>query len=53
MRPLSDYTRTLLNTRLAPYLCYKVKEEEAAAPADIERESTGPATVLSFWGFVG
>jgi len=53
MRPLADYTRALLKTRLTPYLCYKVKEEEAAAPVDIERESTGPATVLSFWGFVG
>ena len=50
MRPLADYTCALLKTRLTPDLCCKVKEEVAAPEGG---ESTGPATVLSFWGFIG
>jgi len=46
-------THGITKVRLARYLHYKVKEAEAVAPVDIEGESTAPATVLSFWGFVG
>ena len=51
MRPLADYTCALLKTRLTPYLCCKVKEEEVAAPVGggIDRPSDGPFVLGIHW----